>query len=107
VPLWTVYPAWGWGTDDGAQALNYLKRFGSVTVLNGHIHQVLQKVEGHITFHTARSTAFPQPQPGSAPSPGPMKDVPADKLRSMLGLTGVKFVRTNTALAIVDSTLES
>ena len=106
VPLWTVYPDWGWGTDDSAQALGYLKRFGSVTVLNGHIHQVLQKVEGHITFHTARSTAFPQPSPGSAPSPGPMKDVPAGKLRSMLGLTSVRFVRTNTALAIMDSTLD-
>jgi len=64
VPLWTVYPQWGWGTEDGARALDLLKRFGSVTVLNGHIHQVLQKVEGNVTFHTARSTAFPQPEPG-------------------------------------------
>ena len=62
VPLWTVYPEWGWGTDDGAQALALLKRFGSVTVLNGHIHQIMQKVEGNITFHTAMSTAFPQPR---------------------------------------------
>ena len=90
IPLWTVYPDWGWGTDDGAQALSYLKRFGSVTVLNGHIHQVMQKVEGNVTFHTARSTAFPQPAPGTAPSPGPMK-VPDDKLRSMLGIANVTF----------------
>ena len=107
VPLWTVYPEWGWGTDDGAQALGYLKQFGSVTVLNGHIHQIVQKVEGTMTFHTARSTAFPQPQPGTAPSPGPMKEVPAGKLRSLLGLTRVNYVQTNTALAIMDATLDS
>ncbi len=104
IPLWSVYPEWGWGTDDGAQALGYLKRFGSVSVLNGHIHQVMQKVEGNVTFHTAMSTAFPQPQPGTAPSPGPMK-VPADKLRGLLGLTDVNFVRGNKTLAVVDSTL--
>ncbi len=105
IPLWTVYPDWGWGTDDSAQALSYLKRFGSVTVLNGHIHQILQKVEGNVTFHTALATAFPQPRPGTAPSPGPIKDVPADKLRSMLGLTTVKYVQGKTPLAIIDSTL--
>ncbi len=104
VPLWTIYPDWGWGTDDAAQALSYLKRFGSVTVLNGHIHQVQQKVEGKVSFHTAMSTAFPQPQPGKAPSPGPMK-VPAEKLRTLLGLTNVNFVPGNEALAVVDSTL--
>ena len=104
VPLWTIYPDWGWGTDDGAQALSYLKRFGSVTVLNGHIHQVQQKIEGNVSFHTAMSTAFPQPQPGKAPSPGPMK-VPAEQLRSVLGITDVHFVPGNKSLAIVDSTL--
>jgi 3',5'-cyclic AMP phosphodiesterase CpdA len=105
IPLWTIYPDWGWGTDDGAQALSYLKRFGSITVLNGHIHQIMQKVEGNITFHTARSTAFPQPAPGTAPAPGPMKDVPAEKLRSMLGLTDVTYVNNDGPLAVVDSTL--
>jgi 3',5'-cyclic AMP phosphodiesterase CpdA len=104
IPLWTVYPDWGWGTDDSAQALGYLKRFGSVSVLNGHIHQVMQKVEGNVTFHTALSTAFPQPAPGTAPSPGPMK-VPADQLRNMLGLSHVNFVQGPHSLAIVDSTL--
>ncbi len=84
IPLWAVYPEWGWGTDDSAQALSYLKRFGSVSVLNGHIHQTMQKVEGNVTFHTAMSTAFPQPKPGTAPSPGPMK-VPDEKLRTCLG----------------------
>jgi 3',5'-cyclic AMP phosphodiesterase CpdA len=106
IPLWTVYPNWGWGTDDGAQALSYLKKFGSVTVLNGHIHQVMQKVEGNVTFHTARSTAFPQPAPGSAPSPGPMK-VPAEKLRSMLGVASVGFKQNEQRLAIIDTPLES
>ena len=104
VPLWTVYPEWGWGTEDGAQALGYLKKFGSVTVLNGHIHQTMQKVEGNVTFHTAASTAFPQPAPGTAPSPGPMK-VPAERLRSVLGITDVTFVRGKGALAVVDSNL--
>ena len=106
VPLWMVYPKWGWGTDDGAKALALLKRFGSVTVLNGHIHQVVQKVEGNITFHTARSTAFPQPVGGMAPKPGPMK-VEATKLRSFLGLTSVSYVESHPTLAIVDSTLAS
>ena len=104
IPLWTVYPDWGWGTDDSAQALSYLRRFGSVTVLNGHIHQTMQKVEGNITFHTAMSTAFPQPQPGTAPSPGPLK-VPAEQLRSLLGVTSVDYVRGKHTLAIVDSSL--
>ena len=104
IPLWAIYPQWGWGTDDSEQALSYLKRFGSVTVLNGHIHQTMQKIEGNITFHTANSTAFPQPQPGQADSPGPLK-VPAEKLHSMLGITDVNFVRGKHTLAIVDSTL--
>jgi len=104
IPLWTVYPDWGWGTEDSAQALAYLKKFGSVTVLNGHIHQTMQKVEGNVTFHTAASTAFPQPEPGKAPSPGPMK-VPAEQLRSVLGITDVNYVRGQQALAVVDSSL--
>lgn len=104
IPLWSVYPQWGWGTDDGAQALSYLKKFGSVTVLNGHIHQTMQKVEGNVTFHTAFSTAFPQPAPGTAQGPGPMK-VPADKLRSVLGITDVNYVQGKHALGLVDSTL--
>lgn len=104
IPLWTVYPEWGWGTEDSAQALGYLKKFGTVTVLNGHIHQTMQKVEGNVTFHTACSTAFPQPKPGEAPSPGPMK-VPAEQLRSLLGITDVNYIRGQHALAVVDSTL--
>jgi len=105
VPLWVIYESWGWGTDDGARALELVKRFGSVTVLNGHIHQVMQKVEGNVAFHTARSTAFPQPAPGAAASPGPMK-VPDDKLRSMLGVASVTFKRGTQRLAIIDTPLQ-
>ncbi len=105
IPLWAVYPTWGWGTQDSARALTLLKRFGSVTVLNGHIHQVVQKVEGNITFHTARSTAFPQPAPGTAAKPGP-KPTPADQLRSMLGATTVTVKPGQARLAIVDTTLK-
>jgi Icc protein len=105
VPLWTIYEQWGWGTQDAAQALGYLKRFGSVSILNGHIHQIVQKVEGNMTFHTARSTAFPQPAPGTAPSPGPMKNIAAEKLRSYLGLTRVDYVEHTGMLATTDSTL--
>ena len=104
VPLWTVYPEWGWGTEDGAKALSLLRKFGSLTVLNGHIHQILQKVEGNAVFHTARSTAFPQPAPGSAPSPGPVK-VPAGELRNYLGITSVTYRANNKPLAIVDTAL--
>ena len=104
VPLWMVYPQWGWGTSDGERALGYLKRFGSVTVLNGHIHQVLKKTEGNATFHTGMSTAFPQPAPGSAPKPGPMK-VEAGKLRSVLGITDVNYNESKHSLAIVDDRL--
>jgi 3',5'-cyclic-AMP phosphodiesterase len=106
VPLVMVYPQWGWGTRDGQQALGYLQRFGSVTVLNGHIHQIYQKVEGNVTFHTARSTAFPQPEPGKAAAPGPLKNIPAGKLRGMLGLTSVNYVEGKRPLAVIDTTLE-
>lgn len=104
IPLWSVYPDWGWGTEDSAEALGYLKRFGSVTVLNGHIHQVMQKVEGNVTFHTAMSTAFPQPAPGAAKGPGPMK-VADDQLKSVLGITDVRSITRRHTLAVVDSTL--
>jgi 3',5'-cyclic-AMP phosphodiesterase len=104
IPLWTVYPEWGWGTEDGAKALSVLKKFGSLTVLNGHIHQVMQKVEGNVAFHTARSTAFPQPAPGTAPSPGPMK-VAAGDLRNYLGIASVTYLENNKPLAIVDTPL--
>jgi Icc protein len=103
IPLWSIYPQWGWTTADGDQALAYLKPFGSVTVLNGHIHQVVQKVEGKVTFQTARSTAFPQPEAGSAPNPGPMK-VPADKLNSMLGIREI-VIAPSAAPKLTDQTL--
>ena len=104
IPLWTVYAPWGWGTEDSEQALALLRRFGSVTVLNGHIHQVMQKIEGSVAFHTANSTAFPQPAPGAAPSPGPMK-VEAGRLRGLLGIREVSVVTGQQALAVVDAPL--
>ncbi len=106
IPLWEVYPDWGWGTKDGAEALSHLRRFGSVTVLNGHIHQTVQKVEGNVTFHTAMSTAFPQPMPGKAPAPGPMK-VPAGELRHVLGIAEVTFAAGKHSLAVMDQPLEA
>ena len=104
MPLWSIYEPWGWGTGDADQLLQQLGRFGSVTVLNGHIHQIVQKVEGNITFHTARSTAYPQPVAGTAPGPGPLK-VPADQLPGMLGVTSVSVVRHPSSLALLDTTL--
>jgi 3',5'-cyclic AMP phosphodiesterase CpdA len=104
IPLWTIYKDWGWGTDDAEQALSLLKRFGSVTVLNGHIHQIIQKVEGNVAFHTARSTGFPQPAPGVGPAPTPLA-VPADKLRSVLGIRNVTFVQGDKPLATIDQPL--
>jgi len=104
IPLWAIAPEWGWGTDDAAEAMKLLARFGSVTVLNGHIHQLMQKVEGNVTFHTARSTAFPQPVPGTAPAPGPML-VPAGDLQKYLGVRAVTYVQVNSPLAIVDTAL--
>ena len=104
VPLWAVYEKWGWATQDAEQALKLLKRFGSVTVLNGHIHQIMQKVEGKIVFHTARSTAFPQSEPGKG-TPGPIRDLPANRLRGVLGVTTVGYVENKGSLAIADPTL--
>jgi len=106
IPLWTIYKDWGWGTDDAEQALSLLKRFGSLTVLNGHIHQIIQKVEGNVAFHTALSTGFPQPAPGAAPAPGPMA-VPAEKLRSVLGIRSVSYVQGKEVLATIDQPLAS
>jgi 3',5'-cyclic-AMP phosphodiesterase len=104
IPLWTIAPEWGWGTEDSAKALALLSRFGSVTVLNGHIHQLMQKVEGAVSFYTARSTAFPQPAPGTAPAPGPML-VPAGDLRKYLGVRNVAFHQGAEPLAVTDTAL--
>jgi 3',5'-cyclic-AMP phosphodiesterase len=104
--MWTIYKDWGWGTDDAEQALSLLKRFGSLTVLNGHIHQIIQKVEGNVAFHTARSTGFLQPAPGVGPGPVPLP-VPADKLRSVLGIRSVSYVQGKDVLATIDQTLDS
>src|ERR1700735_3457033 len=104
MPLWTIYDPWGWGTGDADQLMSQLRRFGSVTVLNGHIHQIVQKVEGNMTFHTARSTAYPQPTAGEGAGPAPLK-VPADQLPGMLGVTSVSVVKHPSSMAMTDTTL--
>jgi hypothetical protein len=104
MPLWTIYEPWGWGTGDADELMEYLRRFGSVTVLNGHIHQIVQKVEGHITFHTARSTAYPQPVAGVGSGPGPLT-VPADELSKMLGISSASVVKHPRSLTITDTTI--
>jgi len=104
IPLWTVYEAWGWGTSDAPRLYSYLRRFGSVTVLNGHIHQIQQKIEGNMTFYTARGTAYPQPLPGAAPNPGPLT-VPAGQLGSYLGIREVRHVNVSGPLAVTDTSL--
>ena len=101
MPLWTIYQPWGWGTAEGEQIAQMLRRFGSVTVLNGHIHQIVQKVEGNIHFHTARSTAYPQPQAGNGPGPGPLLVPPAE----LPGMLGVTMAARAMPLALTDSTL--
>jgi 3',5'-cyclic AMP phosphodiesterase CpdA len=104
MPLWSIYEPWGWGTGDAPELMANLRRFGSVTVLNGHIHQIVQKVEGNMTFHTARSTAYPQPVAGTAPGPGPLKVEP-DQLARMLGITSVSVVKHPRSLALNDTTI--
>jgi 3',5'-cyclic AMP phosphodiesterase CpdA len=104
MPLWSIYEPWGWGTGDADQLMSQLRRFGSVTVLNGHIHQIVQKVEGNVTFHTARSTAYPQPVAGEGAGPAPLK-VPADQLPKMLGLTSVTVVKHPRSLQLNDTIL--
>ena len=104
MPLWTIYEPWGWGTGDAPQLMSYLRRFGSVTVLNGHIHQIVQKVEGNITFHTARSTSYPQPAAGVGTGPGPLK-VPAEQLPGMLGVSSVSVVKHPSSLLLTDTVL--
>ena len=107
IPMWTIWEPWGWGTSDAAQVMALLRPFGSVTVLNGHIHQVLQKVEGNVSLHTAMSLAYPLPTPGQAGigEPGPVK-VPAGELGKLLGTRQVSVVRGTNALALVDRPLD-
>lgn len=100
IPLWSLYEAWGWSTEDWPQAMSYLKRFGSITVLSGHVHQVVQKVEGTVSHYTATSTSYPQPEPGKADGPGPMT-VPAEKLRAALGIRRIETL----PLKVLDSSL--
>jgi 3',5'-cyclic AMP phosphodiesterase CpdA len=104
MPLWTIYEPWGWGTGDAEQAFALMRRFGSVTVLNGHIHQIVSKVEGNITFHTARATCYPQPAAGVGPGPGPLT-VPKAQLPHMIGVRSVTYKPHPATMTIKETTL--
>lgn len=104
IPLFAMYPDWGWGTDDAARALSYLRRFSSVTCLNGHVHQLFSKAEGNVTFYSATTTAYPLPRPGEAPAPKPLT-LPAGRLHDALGIREVGYVRGQGALAVKEQQL--
>ncbi len=105
IPLFAMYPDWGWGTDDAGQALSYLSRFSSVTCLNGHVHQLFSKTEGNVTFYSGTTTAYPLPHPGDGPAPKPVT-LPAGKLRDALGIREVNYTKGQTALALKETTLQ-
>lgn len=105
IPLFAMYPQWGWGTDDAAQALSYLRRFASVTCLNGHVHQLFSKTEDNVTFHSGTTTAYPLPHPGDGPAPKPVT-LPAGRLRDALGVREVAYSRGDTVLALKERTLQ-
>jgi len=105
IPLFAMYPDWGWATDDAAQALSYLRRFSSVTCLNGHVHQIFSKTEGNVTFYSGTTTAYPLPHPGDGPAPKPLT-LPAGQLHDALGIREVSYMRGHEALALKESTLQ-
>jgi 3',5'-cyclic AMP phosphodiesterase CpdA len=105
IPLFAMYPNWGWGTDDATEALSHLRRFSSVTCLNGHVHQVFSKTEGNVRFYSGTTTAYPLPHPGDGPAPKPVT-LPAGKLRDALGIREVSFAGGQQALALKERTLQ-
>jgi hypothetical protein len=105
IPLFAMYPRWGWGTDDATEALSHLRRFSSVTCLNGHVHQLFSKTEGNVAFYSGTTTAYPLPRPGDAPAPKPVT-LPAGKLRDALGIREVSYTRGQIALALKERTLQ-
>ena len=104
IPLYAMYPKWGWGTGDAVTLLGLLRRFGSVTALNGHVHQVFSKVEGNVTFYSAAATCYPLPEPGQAAAPLPVT-VPAGELSAALGVRTVAFQAGTASLALTDQRL--
>jgi len=104
IPLYAMYPKWGWGTGDAVTLLGLLRRFGSVTALNGHVHQVFSKVEGNVTFYSAAATCYPLPEPGQAAAPLPVT-VPAGELSAALGIRTVAFQAGAAGLALTDQRL--
>lgn len=104
IPLFAMFPAWGWSTDDALQVLSLLKRFASVTALNGHVHQLFTRTEGNVTFHSATTTAYPLPKPGAASAPTPQV-LPARQLQAALGIRSVLYRQGSSSLAINDQVL--
>ncbi|MEU5536848.1 metallophosphoesterase [Streptomyces sp. NPDC020362] len=104
IPLFAMYPKWGWGTNDAVQVLSMLRRFSSVTCLNGHVHQLFTKTEGNITFHSAAPTCYPFPKPGHGPAPTPQV-LPAGRLKDALGIRTVNYRQGSHALAVKDEKL--
>jgi 3',5'-cyclic AMP phosphodiesterase CpdA len=104
IPLFAMYPDWGWGTDDATQALSYLQRFASVTCLNGHVHQIFTKTEGNVTFYSGTTTAYPLPGPGNGLAPKPVT-LPADQLYRALGVREVSYTRGQQSLALKEQKL--
>jgi 3',5'-cyclic AMP phosphodiesterase CpdA len=105
IPLFAMYPDWGWGTDDATQALSLLSRFSSVTCLNGHVHQLFSKTEGNVTFYSGTTTAYPLPHPGDGPAPKPVT-LPAGKLGDALGIREVSYTKGQSALALKETKLQ-
>lgn len=105
IPLFAMYPDWGWATDDAAQALSYLRRFSSVTCLNGHVHQVFSKSEDNVTFYSGTTTAYPLPHPGDGPAPKPVT-LPAGKLHDALGIREVSYTTGQHELALKEQRLQ-
>jgi hypothetical protein len=104
IPLFAMYPQWGWSTDDALQILSLLRRFASVTALNGHVHQLFSRVEGNVTFHSATTTAYPLPKPGMAAAPTPQV-LPARQLQAALGIRTVDYRPGGAGLAVAERTL--
>ncbi|MFB7510819.1 metallophosphoesterase family protein, partial [Streptomyces broussonetiae] len=104
IPLFAMYPQWGWSTDDALKVIALLRRFSSVTCLNGHVHQLFTKTEGNITFHSATTTAYPLPKPGRASAPTPQV-VPARQLKAALGIRTVGYRQGDRELAVKDERL--
>lgn len=60
-PLYYYYKPSNFWTEDADQVQAILRRFDSVAVIHGHMHQMLTNRIGNIHFHGMASTAWPWP----------------------------------------------